>query len=197
MTGRNGIAIAILAGGKGSRIGGGKPELRLAGRKLIDRAIEQARGWSDRIVVSLRSPNQAGPLATPCIADAPDVGGPLAGLAAGLAWARDWGADGLLTIPCDMPFLPADLASRLMSAIGEHGAAVAASGGRLNPVCALWRTSGIDEISAYLETGRRSLHGFAAQVGYVEVDWPAATPDPFFNINTKADLAEAERLFGD
>lgn len=197
MTRGNDIAVSILAGGEGSRIGGGKPGLRLAGRTLLDRSVDQAWRWSEKMVVAVRSASQVEGPGIPFLVDVEAIEGPFAGLAASLEWARKEGASSLLTIPCDMPFLPADLASRLASAIGDHGAAIAASGGQLHPVCGLWRTRAVDEIAAYLESGRRSLHGFAAQVGFVEVDWPAATPDPFFNINTNADLAEAERLLGD
>jgi molybdopterin-guanine dinucleotide biosynthesis protein A len=45
----------------------------------------------------------------------------------------------------------------------------------------------------YLASGRRSLRGLAETVGYVAVDWPTDPEDPFFNINTSADLVEAER----
>ncbi len=192
----NDIVVAILAGGEGSRIGGGKPGLRLAGRTLLDRSADQARCWSDKTVVAVRSASQIGSPGIPSIVDAEGIEGPLAGLAASLEWARKEGASGLLTIPCDMPFLPGDLASRLAKSIGDRGAAIAARGGHLHPVCGLWQTRAIDEIAAYLDSGRRSLHGFAAHLGFVEVGWPAAAPDPFFNINTKADLAEAERFLG-
>ncbi len=196
MTRGNDLAVAILAGGEGSRIGGGKPDLRLAGRTLLDRSVDQARRWSDKMVMAVRSASQVEGPGISFLVDAEGIEGPFAGLAVSLEWARREGASSLLTIPCDMPFLPADLASRLASAIGDHGAAIAASGGQLYPVCGLWRTRAVDDIAAYLESGRRSLHGFAAQLGFVEVDWPATTPDPFFNINTNADLVEAERLLG-
>ena len=48
--------MVILAGGEGSRIGGGKPLMRLAGERLIDRALRTARGWSDLIAVAVRDP---------------------------------------------------------------------------------------------------------------------------------------------
>ena len=54
-------------------------------------------------------------------------------------------------------------------------------------------TAALDFVAEYLASGRRSLRGLAETVGYVAVDWPADPEDPFFNINTSADLAEAER----
>lgn len=188
------LAVAVLAGGDGSRIGGGKPLIRLGGRTLIEKAFDRARSWSDCAVASLRSAEQIGPLGMPWIADAPGIAGPFAGLASALEWARRQGANDLLTIPCDMPFLPDELPQRLLAGIGEFGAAIAASGGNLHPVCGLWRSAAVAEVPSYCASGKRSLQGFARHIGFVEVAWPAIPRDPFFNINSPADLAAAEAL---
>jgi molybdopterin-guanine dinucleotide biosynthesis protein A len=190
------IVVAVLAGGEGSRIGGSKPLIELGGRTLIERAYARAQGWSSTSIVAIRSPDQLGSCRMPWIADAAGIEGPLAGLAAALEWACRQGAEALLTIPCDMPFLPEDLAKRLLENAGNHGAAVASSGGELHPVCSLWRNSAIYEFPSYFASGRRSLKGFAEHIGFAQVDWPAVPIDPFFNINSQADLAEAEHLLG-
>lgn len=179
-------AILILAGGDGSRIGGGKPQRMLGGATLLDRAVARARAWSDCIAVSARSRGQIGATDLPLLRDPPGLEGPLAGLAA----ARTLDRPTILTLPCDMPFLPDDLADRLAAALSGHGAALAASGGHVHPVCALWRSEALDRLDAYAATGRRSLIGFAETVGYAAVEWPG---EPFFNVNSPADLAEAER----
>jgi molybdopterin-guanine dinucleotide biosynthesis protein A len=188
------IVVAVLAGGEGSRIGGGKPLIELGGRTLVERAFERARGWSPTSIVSIRSAEQLGTCNLPWIADAARIDGPLAGLAAGLGWACRQGAEALLTIPCDMPFLPGDLARKLLDEVGDLSAAVASSGGELHPVCSLWRNAAIDEFPRYCASGRRSLKGFAKHVGFAEVEWPVEPRDPFFNINSPADLAAAEDM---
>jgi molybdopterin-guanine dinucleotide biosynthesis protein A len=190
------LVVAVLAGGEGSRIGGGKPLIRLGGRTLIERAYERARGWSGTSIVAVRSPAQLGEFQFPWIADAAGIDGPLAGLAAALEWACRQGAEALLTVPCDMPFLPEDIAKRLLDNVGDLGAAVASSGGELHPVCSLWRNSAIYDFPGYCASGRRSLKGFAEHVGFAKVEWPAEPWDPFFNINSPEDLAEAEKLLG-
>jgi molybdopterin-guanine dinucleotide biosynthesis protein A len=99
----------------------------------------------------------------------------------------------VLTIPCDTPFLPADFADRLRGGLEpHHSAAVAASAGMLHPSCALWRTRAFDALGLYLASGRASLRGFAEDIGFVQVNWPVETKDPFFNINSPTDLAAAE-----
>ena len=175
-------------------MGGAKPERLLAGRTLLERAGAQASIISDLTAVAVRDLTQAGPPdGLLLIEDAPWEG-PLGGLAAALAFARSRGRAAVLTLPCDMPLVPADLGARLAAALGDHRAALAASGGRLHPVCGLWRVEALEVLRAYAEEGRRSLKGFAAAVGFTIVDWPAEPVDPFFNVNTADDLARAEAL---
>lgn len=168
------MRIVILAGGEGRRIGGHKPLRLLGGETLLDRALRRARGWSDDVLVASGE------------SDMPGIEGPLGGVAAALAWGGD-----ALTIPCDMPFLPEDLPERLQS---KEIATIAMSGGRLHPVCALWRARAIEGVADYVATGRRSLRGFAEAVGYEAVAWEAEPIDPFFNVNDEDDLARAEAL---
>lgn len=187
------LLVAILAGGQGSRIGGSKPLRTLDGTPLIERAVSAARAWSLDIVAAGREPGQIGRAAVPFIRDAPGAQGPIAGLAAALAHARHARSGLVLTIPCDTPFLPVDFADRLRDGLEpHHNAAVAASAGTLHPTCALWRTRTFDALGPYLASGRASLRGFAEDVGFVRVDWPVKTQDPFFNINSPTDLAAAE-----
>jgi len=191
------IVVAVLAGGGGSRIGGGKPLIRLKGKTLIERSFSQAKQWSGTSIIAVRSPEQLGEFQFPRIVDAAGIDGPLAGLAAALEWAARQGAEALLTLPCDMPFLPDDLPIRLLEEAGDLRAAVASSGGELHPVCSLWRNASIYEFPAYCASGRRSLKGFAEHVGFAAVEWPTEPYDPFFNINSPADLAVAEAMLCD
>lgn len=188
------LAVVVLAGGEGRRIGGGKPLRSFAGERLIDRAERFAGEWSPVAAIAVRDPRQVQPVGLECICDEPGIEGPLAGLAAALRLAEERGCGRVLTIPADMPFLPADLAERLSAASGEKGAVLAESGGKLHPVCALWRATGLAALPAYLATGRRSLKGFAQAVETTSVEWPVEPFDPFFNINSAEDLVAAERL---
>jgi len=187
------VAAVILAGGAGKRIGGAKPLRRLSGERLIDRAVREARGWSDAVAIAVREAAQVQPVDTGLVHDEPGVAGPLGALIAGLRFARAEGRSLLLTIPADTPFLPADLLERLLEAIGDHGCALAVSGGQLHPVCGLWRISVLEQVPDYLSSGRRSLKGFAELAGHVAVEWPGGPSDPFLNINTAEDLVRAER----
>ena len=186
------VPVVILAGGKGRRIGGGKPLLKLGGERLIDRALRAAYRWSNLVAVAVRDPAQVEPVAAPVILDRDDIAGPVAGLISALRFGAERERAQVLTIPADMPFLPPDLLSRLRLGIGDSGCAMASSNGHVHPVCGLWRSSALHRAGDYLATGRSSLRGFAELIGYAPVDWTAARFDPFFNINTAEELAEAE-----
>lgn len=184
------LMVVVLAGGEGRRMGGGKPLRLFRGRSLIAHALDRARSWSPQVAVSVRWPEQVGPVAAPLVLDDPDIAGPLGGLAAALTLARQQGAARLLTLPCDMPGLPDDLARRLEDAFAPGvGAAVATCGGRLHPVCALWSIGVLADFPAYLAAGRSSVRGFAEAVGMASVIWNAESASAFENINTPIDLA--------
>lgn len=184
------LVCVVLAGGEGRRMGGVKASRVLGGRTLLERALERAKGYADEVAVAVREPLTA-PVQT--LLDDPALPGPLAGVASALAFAAERGAPAALTVPIDAPFMPDDLAARLAAAL-SGGVAVARSGGRLHPVCALWRTGLDAPLRTYAATGRGSLMGLADAVGWTAVDWPAEPLDPFLNINTPQDLARAEAL---
>lgn len=182
--------VVVLAGGEGRRIGGGKPLRTLGNERLVDRALRLARRWSDDVRVAVRSPGQLGELKAPLLIDDPGIGGPLGGLASALDAAREAGRSLVLTLPCDTPFLPDDLAALLEAAVGHRMAAIAASGTELHPACALWRVAALDRLPGYLATGRLSLTGFAEAIGYARAEVAA---DALLNVNDAAGLALAER----
>ncbi|KWV94639.1 molybdenum cofactor guanylyltransferase [Erythrobacter sp. AP23] len=184
-------ACVVIAGGEGRRMGGNKPFRLFAGKTLLARALRQAASFSNLVAVAMRDTLDLGDI--PVILDPPDMAGPLAGLATGLDFARRGEREWLLTIPCDMPFLPADLLVKLANALDGQAVALAASGWRTHPVCALWHTSACEALPGFCERSDRSLHGFAEHVGFATARWGNA-PDPFFNVNCSEDLAAAARM---
>jgi molybdopterin-guanine dinucleotide biosynthesis protein A len=185
--------VIVLAGGEGSRIGGNKPWRMIGGETLLARAVRKARRWSPDVHVSVREGSgYSGDM--PLLRDEPAVPGPLGGLAAGLRLTRQGGREAVLILPCDMPFLPDDLADRLGGEMDAKAVALAESGGQLHPVCGVWRAQALDRLDEYLGSGRRSLRGFAATLGYAAIVWSAGPPDPFFNINSEDDLRQAEAI---
>jgi molybdopterin-guanine dinucleotide biosynthesis protein A len=198
----------ILAGGLGRRMGRvDKPLQELGGARLIDRALAAAQAQCRAVAINLYDPDAetSAPFlefGLPLLPDAwPGHAGPLAGVLAGLDYAAATGFDSLLSLPCDCPFLPHDLAARLYEAARKNasGLAQAASGGRVHHVVALWPTRlRFDLRRALVEEGLRKVGEFQHRYQATTVEWSFALRDPFFNVNTPDDLLRArEWLDGD
>src|SRR6185312_3194652 len=135
----------LLAGGQSRRMGGGDKCLRrLGGETILARIIARVRPQLRQLVLNANGdPARFAPYGLPVVADSVEgFAGPLAGVLAGLDWSAANAPDcaWVVSVPTDAPFLPADLVQRLLGAVEEEAAemACAASGGRLNPVAALW-----------------------------------------------------------
>ena len=172
---------------------GGKPERLFRGRRLIDPVIDLVNAWHVPAVMCVREPTQVKQKPLGWIFDRPDIDGPLAGLLAAFDWACGENLERFLTLPCDTPFLPADVLEKLCGAskTGKRPA-VAVSNGRRHPVCAVWPAESFGRVETYAAEGRRSLVGALEACGVVDVAWPAGDSDLFVNINTPEDLARFE-----
>jgi molybdopterin-guanine dinucleotide biosynthesis protein A len=116
--------------------GADKALLRLAGQPLVTHAAERLEPQVERLALSANGdPARLAFTGLPVLAD-PLGAGPLAGVLAALDWAAPLGADAVVSVPVDTPFLPGDLVPRLWLA-GDGGLAVARCGDRLHPTCAL------------------------------------------------------------
>jgi molybdopterin-guanine dinucleotide biosynthesis protein A len=192
----------ILAGGLARRMGGGdKPMRLLAGRPILDHVIAGLRPQVLALALSANGdPARFGAWGLPVVGDSvPGNAGPLAGILAGMDWAAHGCpvAPDILTVSGDTPFLPSDLADRLRLVRRQQAAeiAVAASGGRLHPVIGLWPVRLASSLRNALSVdGPRKVELFLTRFRVAVAAWPADTIDPFFNINTEADLVRAEAV---
>lgn len=196
MLARKSVAGIVLAGGRSSRMNGeNKALLQLAGKTLLARAVERLRLQVEALAINsnVALPDNGYPVIADTVTG---YAGPLAGILTGMAWANDQQLSHIVTVACDTPFFPADLVNRLGSALRGSGTiALAASAGRLHPVFGLWPVQLAEDLSNYLESdARRSVLTFAERHGFETVAFDFDAFDPFFNINTRQDLAEAERL---
>jgi molybdopterin-guanine dinucleotide biosynthesis protein A len=191
-------AALVLAGGQARRLGGlDKPLICLGGRTVLAHILDRLVGQAFPIALSANAdPARFAAFGLPVLADGEFAGqGPLAGLLRGLDWAAGQGADTLLSIPGDTPFIPDDLVAALAPA-----PACAASSGRVHHLVALWPVAARAALAGLLATaGPRDVRRFAASLGmrtvdFAAIDLPSGPCDPFLNINTPADLALAERI---
>ena len=190
----------LLAGGLATRMGGGDKSLKLLGGKpILAHVIDRIRPQVSALALNANGdPARLAEWGLPVVPDAiPDFPGPLGGIHAGMAWANAQHPDieDILSIPTDTPFLPTDLADRLLAARGDADIAVAASEGNAHPVVALWPVRLADELRLLVtQDGMRRVTDFARRHRVAYVDFPVGPIDPFLNINRPVDLERAEAL---
>jgi molybdopterin-guanine dinucleotide biosynthesis protein A len=201
------VTGVLLAGGRSSRMGGReKALLDIGGQSMLLHVLARLRPQVGRIVINANGdPARFSGHCLPVIADSIEgYAGPLAGLHAGIEWARTETPDAkfIASVPIDCPFLPLDLVSRLKAALIAKGApcAIAASDGERHPVAGLWRVDLAEALADSLKRNVRALHRFADSHGCAVADFGpveiAGTHiDPFFNVNAPADLEKARALF--
>ncbi|MEB4593073.1 molybdenum cofactor guanylyltransferase MobA [Candidatus Thiothrix sp. Deng01] len=181
------IAGLILAGGQGSRMGGkDKGLIPFHGRPMIGHILDGLRPQVSQVLISANRHADVYQHYGRVVADTlADFQGPLAGFAAALRVA---GAPYLLTVPCDAPNLPPQLAERLLDAIQGEGAelAVAHDGFRLQPMYALLPRHLLADLEAYLQQGGRSPREWYARHRMATVDFSDCAA-VFRNMNTPAD----------
>lgn len=188
------IAGIIIAGGRSARMGEEKAFLDIAGKSILGRIIERISPQVTSIVVNANGPPERfAALGLPVIHDLRNVGTPLAGLHAGLKWSRDQGFGAILTVPSDCPFLPSDLVTKLAS---RHApAAIASSRGQPHVLTGLWHSGLQEKLEQALDgDGVFRVKDWATKADARTVDWPTHPFDPFLNVNTPEDLAEARRI---
>jgi molybdenum cofactor guanylyltransferase len=187
------ITGLILAGGRGSRMGG------------VDKGLQNYRGLPLAMHALLRLSPQVGQVminanrnlgayesfGVPVWPDAlPDFSGPLAGFLSGLDHCE---TPYLVTVPCDTPLFPTDLVARLSSALQAQGAeiAMARTGAQVQPVFTLMKTSLLESLVRFTEGGGRKIDRWTAQHHTVEVDFDDESA--FANANTQDELVALER----
>src|SRR5664279_1541864 len=200
------ITGVILAGGQGRRMGGVDKGLQsLNGRPLVQWVLARLAPQVDTVVISAnQNLERYGEFGCPVLPDriggftGPRRGipgmqstGPLAGLHAVLSQAT---SPLLVTVPCDSPFLPADLVTRLHAALEAQGAelAVARTGDKAQRAFCLMRRGILPKLDAFLASGDRMVGLWHASLKLAEVAFDDEA-DAFDNINTPEELARCQK----
>ena len=191
----------ILAGGLAQRMGGGdKGLIRLGGRLVLDHVLDRLKPQVSLVMLNANGdPTRFAHYGLPVVPDSVEgFAGPLAGVLAGLEWARDnTQAEWVATAATDTPFFPVDFVTRMLAAIEAAGAdmACAASDGRHHPVFGLWPVRlAADLRHALVEEDIRKVDIWTARHKLVAVEFATQPHDPFFNVNRPEDVVEAERI---
>ncbi len=188
----------ILAGGKGSRLGGtNKALLDIGGVSTLDRVRASFSGLVTETIVVVNDDALATTSDLHVLRDPEPHGGVLPALLAALAGARSSLA---ALVACDMPFLSAALLRQLVLLAADRDVVIPDVGGQLQPMHAIYRREPCRvAIAAALARGDRRMTSFLDDVRVrrvPEAEVRLVDPDlrSFFNINTPDDLAEARQL---
>ncbi len=187
----------VLAGGQARRMGGeDKGLVRVAGKPMVEHVIARLVPQVSTLIINAnRNLEVYAAYGYPVL---PDEGGgfcgPLAGIASAMRFAR---TPLVLAVPCDSPFVPADLCARLHQRLETDGAEISAAhdGERLHPVFALLQTALLPSLQHYLGAEGRKIDRWYGQHRFATVDFSDA-PAAFININSPEELRAVERMLG-
>ncbi len=187
------ISSIILAGGQATRMNGvDKGLVILQNKPLIAHVIARLKPQADEIFINANREIAAyEAFDYPVLQDEnADFIGPLAGFSLGLQHVK---YEYVLTVPCDSPLLPLDLADRLLNGMAEARAeiAVASSDGNTHPVFCLMKKSVLPSLIEFLEAGERKVSAWQKSLNYIEVDFSDNSAE-FTNLNTFEDLKTLE-----
>lgn len=201
------ITGLILAGGRGSRMGGVDKGLQnFNGIPLALHALtrlQMGAGVGPILINANRNLAAYESFGTAVWPDGlADYAGPLAGFLTGLERCE---TPYLVTVPCDTPLLPLDLVPRLAAALDAHGADIAMAGApeadrqgqmrvRAQPVFCLLRVDLLESLVRFTQDGGRKIDAWTALHHTVLVPFTDPHDDPlaFTNANTLADLRQLE-----
>jgi len=199
------ITALVLAGGRGTRMGGVDKGLQtfngtpLALHTLLRLQMQQGDLIGEVMINANRNLAAYEAFGAPVWPDSlPDYAGPLAGFMTGLERCE---TPFLMTVPCDTPLFPPDLAVRLADALGRENADIAMAAAReedgqirTQPVFCLLRADLLESLVAFTHEGGRKIDRWTALHKTVTVpfDQPNDDPRAFFNANTLAELHSLE-----
>ncbi len=189
------ISAIVLAGGQARRMAGrDKGLIPFNGLPLIASVLHRLAPQVDEIIISAnRHMDEYAKLGYPVVTDgSADYRGPLAGIhAAGQRSKGEW----LLITPCDTPFLPLDLARRLLTQAQASATrlACAADDTQTHPATMIMHRSLLGSLAECLAQGQLKVQAWQAAHGCAVVRFTGAT-QAFININTPDELAAAQQL---
>ena len=184
------IAAAILAGGRGKRLGGvDKGLVQIGGEPIVARQLRALAPLVEERLIVAGDPRPYESFDARLVVDVHPGAGPLAGIEAALAAIS---AEALLVFACDHPFVDAALIQALRDA-EPCDAVVARLDGKAQPLAARYARSILARVQRRLQRDQLRLLDLVAELDPRWIDFAAGTRS-LFNVNTPDDLARAEAL---
>ncbi len=194
---RGSISTAILAGGQSSRMGANKAFVEVGGKPLIERILGRVKDLGEELLIVANESEAYAHLGLPVVPDLIPGKGPLGGLYTAILASR---GEHTLVVSCDQPFLNPDLLRYLISLRTGYDVVVPLNrDGYPQSMYAVYGKRCAGPIRRRIEADQLKVIGFFPEVRVRKVAGPEIDQfDPervsFFNVNTPADLIEAQRL---
>tara|TARA_Y100000590_G_scaffold149614_1_gene171882 strand:+ start:1116 stop:1727 length:612 start_codon:yes stop_codon:yes gene_type:complete len=193
----NNILGVVLAGGKSKRFGVDKSRIKLKGKTLIEHTLDKIKSKFNTIIIVSNNENYKG---YTTIKDCIDGQlGPLAGVLSAMKWIKknNYAYNWIATFPCDTPFFNNSLINKFIEASNLNDSLLyfAKSAEKRHNIFGLWSLKLIEDLEKdIVENNYRKVENWANKIGVKTINISYNEIDPFFNINTKEDLAEAEKI---
>jgi molybdenum cofactor guanylyltransferase len=196
------ITAYIMAGGGSTRFGQDKARATLAGQPMLARMCDVLSAVAASIYI-VAPPSRYEFATAPVVPDRWPGEGPLGGIITALLYTGEqepnttWN----LIISCDLPFLTPDFLTYLrdFAEASSAKAVVPESTQGREPLCACWRTSAASQLRSAFESGMRRVNDALKLLNAEVLDeshWKRfdSAGRLFWNMNTPADYAEAQRF---
>ena len=193
----NNILGVVLAGGKSKRFGEDKSEVKLGDKTLLEHTLDKIKSkFNTIIIVSNNKIIKNYITIKDCIEGQL---GPLVGALSAMKWIKknNYSYNWIVTFPCDTPFFNISIIDKFIkvSKLNDSLLYFAKSAEKRHNIFGLWSVKLIETLEKdIIENNHRKVEKWANKIGVKTVNIPYDNIDPFFNINTKDDLAEAEKI---
>ena len=193
----NNILAVILAGGKSKRFGQEKSQVKLGDKTLLEHSLSKLKSKFNKILIVTNS-NTIKDYIT--INDCIDGQlGPLAGVLSAMKWIKknSFSYNWIATFPCDTPFFNISIIEEFFKAskLNDNLLYFVKSKEKRHNIFGLWSLKLIEILEKdIIENNYRKVEKWANKIGVKTINVPYDDIDPFFNINTKEDLIEAEKI---
>lgn len=191
MTAREEVTGIILAGGKSSRFGSNKALSRIDGDRLIERLCRTVGSVAGRMMLITNTPEDYAFLELEYRKDLVPRCGPIGGIYTALRTAH---TPLCLCVACDMPFIRPEFLEYMVERSPGYDVVVPVNGGRVEPLCAVYRETCVPAIEDRIQARRYKIDGFFDAVRVLRLEPEEGgfdDTDMFFNINDRADYEAA------
>ncbi len=193
----NNILGVILAGGKSKRFGQDKSEVKLGDKTLIEHTLQKIKSKFSKIIIVSNSK-----ILKDCtiIKDCIDGQlGPLVAVLSAMKWIKknNFSYNWIATFPCDTPFFNISIIDEFIKVSKQNNSLLyfVKSKEKRHNIFGLWSLQLIEILEKdIIENNYRKVEKWANKVGVKTINVSYDNLDPFFNINTKEDLIEAEKI---